>query len=124
MRVVTYMGSDTRTARSVGGDAGSSVTVGPQGPPHVFAHRDEGPCARYRAAGSPPVLTAPVVDCRDRRRLVCSHHGRPHRIMGTGRTGLGLRALRRWNDAVRPHVGLPRCLERGGDDARSVAIRC
>ena len=60
MRVVTYMGSDTRTARSVGGDAGSSVTVGPQGPPHVFAHRDEGPCARYRAAGSPPVLTAPV----------------------------------------------------------------
>ena len=36
------MGSVTRAARSVGGDAGSSVTVGPQGPPHMAARRDEG----------------------------------------------------------------------------------
>lgn len=45
MLVEAQMGSVTRAARSVGGDAGSSVAVEPQGPPHMVVYRNEWQCA-------------------------------------------------------------------------------
>ena len=58
MQVDVGMGSVIRTTRSVGGGAGSSVTFGAQGAPHMVAHGDEGQCACYRSAAWPPVVTA------------------------------------------------------------------
>ena len=52
MQVDAGMGRVARTARSARRGAGSSVTFGAQGPPHIVTRDDEGQCASYRSAGS------------------------------------------------------------------------
>ena len=55
-------GSVIRSARTVGGGAGSRVPAAPQRSPHIFPQRRIEPCTRYRSAKLPPGVTA-AGDC-------------------------------------------------------------